>query len=781
MLKFRFPFQVRPTKRCVSALLFFAACTLLLSACTPRVIREQAQNEIRAGEYEHALNTLRKGLDKFPLDPLLTAGERSTREEVAARLFSKAAAQRNAGDFDGAEKSYREAIRLNVAADRAQALIAEVERDRRAAAALADAKQYAAQNNPEKALRRVREGLRDQPRSAELQALERRLEADAYRREEQRQSSLADVRPISLEMRDANLKSIFDVLSRETKINFVLDKDIRSDARATLYLRQTKLDEALDLLLSTNNLNKKVIDPSTVQIYPNTPDKNREYQELVLRTFFLANADPKQAAALLKTLVKIREPFIDEKLNLIVLRDTADNIRLAEKVLAVYDQSEPEVMMEVEVLEISSSRLSELGLRLPDAVTLSVVPPTGGLTLEGLKDIGAGQIGVSPLSATLNLKNQSGDFTILANPRIRAKSREKAKILVGDKLPVITTTSTTAGFVSESVQYVDVGIKVELEPVVTLDNEVTVKVNLEVSSMTQQVKTAGGSLAYQIGTRNATTTLKLADGETQVLAGLINNNERSDANKIPVVGEFPLVGRLFSSNQEEGKRTEIVLSITPRVLRNIQRPHPGAAEFYTGTEGAARLRPVRADTPAGAAATGGSVATSAAGKPQAGAEASAAEASSAVSTITTAAQSEARVLSAILKQQAEVSAKPGETFKVPLSVSTEAELRGLPMQIEYDAKLLELVDVEEGAFLKQGGAQTTFVRSGAASDGRVSISMLRNATQGATGEGIVATVSFKARAAGETSIKVGQATALSADPAITVTAPSPAPTRVRIK
>jgi general secretion pathway protein D len=191
---------------------------------------------------------------------------------------------------------------------------------------------------------------------------------------------------------------------------------------------------------------------------------------------------------------------------------------------------------------------------------------------------------VATPAVVLNLRQQNGYANVLANPRIRVKNREKAKVHIGDRVPVITTTSTANVGVSASVNYLDVGLKLEVEPTIHLEGDVAIKVGLEVSNIVREVPTTGGGLAYQVGTRNAATVLRLHDGETQVLAGLIQDEERRTANGLPGVSDLPVIGRLFSSNLDTRGKTEIVLLITPRVVRNLSRSENVKAEFYSGTE-----------------------------------------------------------------------------------------------------------------------------------------------------------------------------------------------------
>jgi len=175
---------------------------------------------------------------------------------------------------------------------------------------------------------------------------------------------------------------------------------------------------------------------------------------------------------------------------------------------------------------------------------------------------------------------------VLANPRIRVKNKEKARIHIGDRVPVITTTAAaTGGFVSESVTYLDVGLKLEVEPLIYLDDDVGIKIGLEVSNIAKEVKSVtSGTLTYQIGTRNANTVLRLRDGETQILAGLISDEDRRSAQRVPGAGDLPVIGRLFSSTRDNLTKTEIVLLITPRLVRTLARPDARSVEFAAGTE-----------------------------------------------------------------------------------------------------------------------------------------------------------------------------------------------------
>ncbi|MRS05500.1 general secretion pathway protein GspD, partial [bacterium] len=361
---------------------------------------------------------------------------------------------------------------------------------------------------------------------------------------------------------DAPVPQVLEALARTANINFVLDKDVRPDLRATLFLRRTYLEDAVNLLLATNRLEKKYLNERSVLIYSAEPAKTKEYQDLVVRAFYLNYGDAKQVAATLKTLLKVREAIPDEKLNMILVRDTPEAIALAERIVTLHEIPDPEVMLEVEILEVTRNKLMELGIQWPSQVTLTPLSATGGTTttLYDLNRLNDQRIQAAIGNTLINAKKTDSDVNLLANPRIRVRSKSKAKILIGDRVPIITTTSTSTGFVSETVQYVDVGLKLEVEPRVAGEEDVSIKIGLEVSSLVKEIKSSGGTLAYQIGTRNADTILKLRDGETQILAGLLNDEERSSGNRVPVIGDIPILGRLFGSQKDERAKTEIILS-----------------------------------------------------------------------------------------------------------------------------------------------------------------------------------------------------------------------------
>jgi general secretion pathway protein D len=355
------------------------------------------------------------------------------------------------------------------------------------------------------------------------------------------------------------------------------------------------VEAAVYYLLMTNQLERQVMDGNTILIYPNIAAKQKEYQEMTVKTFYLANAEAKTVANTLKTILKSRDVVVDEKLNLVILRDSPEAVKLASQLVALQDVPEAEVMLDVEVLEVQRNRLLDLGIDWPTSLAFAPLTSATGtaITVDQLRHLNGQTIGVTGVTGSVTASKTDGDSETLAAPRIRVRNKEKAKVVIGDKLPTITTTisSGVGGFASESVNYVDVGLKLDVEPTIYLNNEVGIRISLEVSNLVDTVTTKGGTTAYRIGTRSASTMLQLKDGENQVLAGLIKNEDRSSATKLPGIGDLPLLGRLFGSQQDTRNKTEVVLSITPHLIRNLQRPPASSSEFSAGTEASFRRRP----------------------------------------------------------------------------------------------------------------------------------------------------------------------------------------------
>ncbi len=564
----------------------------LLAACAGNQAYTDGQAMLGAGHTQQGLALLEQAAQAEPTNAKYRIAVTNGRMRALNKLNGAAEALRQQGNVSEAQALYRQALAIDASDDVAQRGMASVAQDERHRKTVQEAQasyQRGGEANVAQAQEALRQVLQERPAQREALALKGRIgDEQAKSRPAGGKLAAAYRKPVTLEFRDAPLRSVFDFISKVSGLNFVFDKEVDPALRATISVRDTSIEEAIAMLLGANQLEQSVTSDKSITIYPNTPQKVKDYQQLVVRTFFLANADVKTVAFSIKTLLKAKDVVTDERLGIIMLRDTPEMVRMAERIINVQDLADPEVMLEVEVLEVKRTRLMELGVRWPDQASLTLAGSgtgLGGLKVADLRRINGENINLGIGGVTLNANKTDSDSNILANPRIRVRNKEKAKILIGDRVPVITVT-TNNGVSSDSVNYIDVGLKLDVEPNVYLDDEVAIKINLEVSNVVKEVISKTGTQAYQIGTRSASTVLRLKDGETQVLAGLISDEDRGTANKVPGVGELPVLNRLFGSQKDDAMRSEIVLSITPRLLRSIRRPDLLTAEFNSGTEAA---------------------------------------------------------------------------------------------------------------------------------------------------------------------------------------------------
>jgi general secretion pathway protein D len=517
------------------------------------------------------------------------------------KLIAAADAARSNDQLDEATATYRRVLAIEPTNQRALHGIEGVKADRRHAFMVSDAGKAFDRKEYEAASSILREVLQEDGGYAPAVELSGKINiARGPTTVAPRLKARANSK-VSMQFRDAPTKMVFEVLARQTGINFILDKDVKSDGKTTIFVQDVPIEQAIELVLDQNNLARQVLSDNMVLIYPNTPAKQKDYEEQVVHTFYLTNAAPKDVEGMLKSMLSAKNLFVDERTSTVVMRDTPDAVRMAEKLVASIDMAEPEVLIEVEVLEIARSKILNLGITPPSSFTASASSLAGGATggtpaglvLSDLAHQNANTIAVSPVSLTANALQTLGNTDTLASPRIRARNKEKAKILIGSRVPVITqaTVLSAGGSAnSSSVQYLDVGLTLEVQPTVYQDGDVAIKVGLEVSSITNTVN-VGNTQAYTIGTRNANTLLRLKDGETQILAGLIQDSDTRNAAGIPGLSQIPIVGRLFGSHNNDREKSEIVLSITPRIIRTQLRAASDNTEFWYGTETRARLSP----------------------------------------------------------------------------------------------------------------------------------------------------------------------------------------------
>ncbi len=535
-------------------------CLLLLSACASPDRSDRTLRKIDKAERVDQSNDLYRKVNA---------------------LFAEAADRIDAGDMDGARSRYDEVLRMDPRNPRALASLRALDTAASQSAAIAEARRLITSGDIDGARTRLRRVLVENPNQSEARGLWNEIAVKLDQSSIIPRRLKSNGKRVNLEFRDGSLRNVFEVISRISGVSIVLDPNLNPDMMVSVFLKDASVEDAINFILTTHQLGKKVVSDNSLIIYPLT--RVAQYEEQAIRVFYLNHADAKQAAALVKAMLPVRDVFVDEKLNLLSVKAPFDQLLNVERLIADTDVPEPEVILEVEVLEVSSSRLTDLGLRYPNTISFmgGTDPAATTVPLSNLRNLNSEGIFLSPVPS-LRLLRTDNDTSLLANPRIRIQNREKAKLHIGDKIPIKTSTiSSTGNIVGNSANYLDVGLKLDVEPRVKLNNEVIIKLSLEVSSATQ----AAGADFPTLSTRNTSTIMMSADNETQVLAGLINDEDRRSANKVPGLVELPLIGRLFSGQNTNRQKTEIILLITPHVIRNVLRPDAGDAEFSGGAAG----------------------------------------------------------------------------------------------------------------------------------------------------------------------------------------------------
>jgi len=382
--------------------------------------------------------------------------------------------------------------------------------------------------------------------------------------------------PGSLVFRDASSRDVFTAIARLGGISLVFDPQFR-EAPVTLDLRNSTLEDALNGIASATRTFFRVTAPQTVIVVPDTPAKRREYEEEIVRTFYLSNADPKETMDMLRLVLDARRLSLLTATNAIVIKDTPEHIVAASHMLAAIDKAKPEVIIDVQLLEVDRTRLLEYGLQVASpgqpgingSVTVAA-DANQTLTLQMLKSLTASDILLTNLPGLYyRLLKSDSNTRILANPQLRASEGATASARFGDRVPVPVTTFTpiaTGGTPQQpivSYNYENIGVNIDITPRTHHDDDVTLLLNVAVTN----ISGSGFGGLPTFGNREIKTQIRLRDGETNLLAGLIRDDERRQVDGIPGLTDLPGVGRIFSNTTKNAQQTDIVMTLTPHIVR----------------------------------------------------------------------------------------------------------------------------------------------------------------------------------------------------------------------
>jgi general secretion pathway protein D len=541
---------------------------LALVGCASYKAARQARTAETAGNWDQAVELYLDLLAEDPGNLEYKAGLLRSKLQASRVHFANARKLHDAGAFPEALREYQRALELDPTNDYARVEVKNT--------------------LEELANQRARE--QGKPTIDELKE-----KARAYKSEPPTLNPRSK-EPISLNFPNpVDVRDIYEALGKAFGINVIFDPDL-TNSRLSLELKDVTAQDALEMLVRAAGHFYKVVDEHTILVADDTAQNRAKYEDLMIQTFFLSNADTKDVALILRSLLGARNVASNDQLNAIVLRDTADKVKVAQKIIDANDKARGEVVVDVELLQIDVNKLRQLGLSLSSYQI--------GTTFEGGGDLNSGQVRLSDAEQLGNRANwiatvpsvlydflkDDSDVQFLARPELRISDGEKAVLHIGDKVPIPVTTFNTGQTIGGNIvpitsfQYQDVGIRIEIEPRIHHNQEITLKLKVEVSNLAGTVQGSQGTAQPIISTRAIESTIRLRDGETNMLAGLIQTTREKTKTGVPGFSEIPVLGRLFSKNRTSRKRTDLVLTMTPHIIRTANITDDDLKPIWVGTQ-----------------------------------------------------------------------------------------------------------------------------------------------------------------------------------------------------
>jgi len=396
--------------------------------------------------------------------------------------------------------------------------------------------------------------------------------------------------PDSLVFRDAGSRDVFTALARFAGVSVVFDPAFR-DAPLSIDLRKSSFEQALASVSASTRNFYRITAPRTLTIVPDTPAKRREYEEEVVRTFYLSNADLKETIDLLRIVVDARKISSVAGTNAIALKDTPERVAAAGKLIAAIDKARPEVVIDVEVMEVDRGRLKEYGVQIASpgspGIDGAVALNQPGLTVRDLQTLTSADVFLTSFPALFyRLLKSDSSSRVLANPQLRALEGTAAQARFGERVPVPNTTFqpiATGGVAQQPVTsytYENIGVNIDITPRTHHNDDVSLALKVEVSAISGK----GYGDLPTFGNRSVTTIIRLRDGETSVLAGLIRDEERTSLDGIPGLSDIPYVGRLFAHNKTERIESDIIITLTPHIVRVLDLTEVDLRPFRVGRD-----------------------------------------------------------------------------------------------------------------------------------------------------------------------------------------------------
>ena len=705
-----------------------ASAAALLAGCATTAAFRDGERAAQVEDWDSAVDYYRQALQDDPGNAEYRIALHRAMINAAREHYARAEALEETGALVEAVRAYRRAGELDAGNNDALYRAAELER------AIRDRIEASRSRAPIEDMRDVASRAADPPL----------LEP-------------ASGEPLSLRFVDQSVQDILDFIGNATGVNINYDQQFQ-DRQYSVQLDGVTVEEALDQILMANQYFYKVLGPRNVIVAPDTPQKRLQYEDQVIRTFYVSHTDVTELATLLQQIIRggaptpVQPQIVPNALsNAITVRATPAVTAVIERVIAANDRPRAEIIVDVEILEVNRERTRAYGLDLSQySIGAVFAPDAGASDLSSAPDFGAppllrsGDFFFSVPSAIVDFLESDGETRVVAKPQLRGQEGAELTLNLGERIPIPTTAFTpiAAGGATvnplTSFEYEDVGVNVTMVPRVTFENEIILELEVENSTLGPSLEVAGQSMPT-FGSRKVQTTLRLRDGESNLLAGLLREQDRRSLRGIPGLTRIPIIRSLLSSNDDRIRQTDIIMLLTPRIVRTHQLTQENVSPIRIGTQ-----RNIGVTGP-------GALGVPAA--PDTGAPAAAADRGAAPDrTPPAAALPGAGAHVAVRLPEGPLQAGAGP-YTVPLAISGAAQVATLTLTLRYDPGLLRVRAVQEGSFMRQGGADVTFTHQVDAAGGRVDLVAARPGDPlGAAGSGVLAAVIFEALGAGEATL-----------------------------
>jgi general secretion pathway protein D len=736
-----------------------AAVMLLVVLAILPAIADKAKNIYEKGEdaearqnYEQAYDLFKQAYDLKPKDLRYRASFERMRFKAAATVVHRGQGLREAGKLQEALAEFQKAV-------------------------LIDPSLFIAQQELKRTLQMINDATNPPPQAAGPPVgLEKKV------REAGGPVELAPISnvPITVKLTEDS-KVIYQTIGQLAGVNVLFDPDYTS-RRIKVELNGVTLEEALEITALSSKTFWRPVTGNTIFVAQDNPAKRKELEQSVLKTFYLSNLSaPTELQDVVNAIRAVLDVQRVQQLlsqNALVVRGTPDQIALAEKLVEDLDKARPEVIVDIAVLQVSKDKSRTLGLSPPTSATIalqsnintttpttsttgttttSTGSSTGGLELNTLGNLNATDFQVTIPSANLSAVMGDTDTKMLQNPQVRALDNQKATLKIGERVPVATGSFQPGiggvginPLVNTQFQYLDVGVNIDVTPHVHGDREITLKITMEISSVVGQ-SSIGGISQPIIGQKKIEHEIRLKDGESSLIGGILDDSQTKSLSGIPGLAQIPILRYLFGQVTQDHSQDETVFAITPHIIRGTMVSELNQRAIDIGTANTIELRRVsRPATPPAQAPAGSSNSA----QPPAG-QSPASQSPTIQPAGTQAANPGGNTAANFLFDPGQITAVKGNTFAVNLIISGAQNVYSVPVQLNYDPAKLQLANVSNGGFLSQDGQAVALVHREDETTGTLQITATRPpGSGGVSGQGTVVTLTFQAKASGQTPLTI---------------------------